>query len=134
MIESYRELLYPLGFLSSMMFGIRVLMQWVNSEMQRKSVVTKGFWKVSLLGNILLMLHSFIQVQFHVCIVQACNAVISWRNLNLMKPAHERASLRNVLIIFFIMATATRHSFLSPGLFPYGWRRRLVQASSNLLA
>lgn len=84
MIEQWRELLYPLGFLSSLAFTFRFFLQWITSEKAKKSVVTAGFWKISIAGNILLFLHSIIQVQFHVCVVQACNAVISWRNLNLM--------------------------------------------------
>jgi lipid-A-disaccharide synthase-like uncharacterized protein len=97
MIESWREFLYPLGFLSSLAFGARFILQWLTSEIERKSVVTKAFWQFSLIGNLLLLIHAFIQVQFHVCLVQACNAIISWRNLDLMHGPSQQSSLRSVL-------------------------------------
>lgn len=98
MIEQWREFLYPLGFLSSIAFTLRFLLQWISSEKAKKSVVTPSFWKISLAGNLLLLFHSFIQMQFHVCIVQACNAVISWRNLNLMGAPNKQWSLLRVIV------------------------------------
>jgi lipid-A-disaccharide synthase len=96
-MEQWRELLYPLGFLSSLAFTLRFLIQWVNSERAKNSVVTASFWRISLAGNLLLLVHSLIQVQFHVCVVQACNAVISWRNLNLMGPPNKQWRLLSVI-------------------------------------
>ncbi len=99
MIEQWRELLYPLGFLSSVAFGARILIQWLKSEATGKSVTPSIFWVLSLCGNILLMLHSLIQAQYHVYIIQVCNAVISWRNLNLLQPPESRTSTRNTIFI-----------------------------------
>jgi lipid-A-disaccharide synthase-like uncharacterized protein len=102
-----REWLYPLGFLSAIAFGGRVLLQWLTSEVKGRSVVMPAFWKLSLAGNLLLALHSFIQIQFHVCLIQACNAVISWRNLNLMQPLEKQISLQQTIkiLVFAILAT-----------------------------
>lgn len=94
MTESIRELLYPLGFLASLTFGGRFLLQWINSEREQKSVVTPLFWKLSLIGNCLLWVHSLIQLQFHVACVQSCNAVISWRNLTLMQRQESAVRIR----------------------------------------
>lgn len=58
-----------------------------------------AFWKLSLCGNILLLIHAVIQIQFHVAIVQTCNAVISWRNLNLMQPLNSQKSTRQTIHI-----------------------------------
>lgn len=101
MTEYWLKLLYPLGFLSSIAFTARFLLQWLQSEKQKKSVVTPVFWKLSLAGNILLLLHSFIQVQIHVCLIQICNAVISWRNLNIMQPPSKQWQLRWVIALLF---------------------------------
>lgn len=100
MFEGMRELLYPLGFVSSLAFSARFLLQWINSEIERKSVVSKGFWHISLLGNLMLLVHSLIQSQFHVCLIQCCNAVISWRNLNLMEPADKQVTFFTVIKMF----------------------------------
>lgn len=98
MTENLREMLYPLGFLSSLAFGGRFLLQWLTSEIERKSIVTKAFWQLSLLGNALLLIHSFIQAQYHICIIQAFNAIISWRNINLMQEKAKQVQLRTVFI------------------------------------
>lgn len=84
MTEDWRALLYSLGFLSSLVFGARFLVQWLDSERKKQSVVTPFFWRLSLLGNCLLLSHVFIQMQLHVFLIQLFNALISWRNLNLM--------------------------------------------------
>lgn len=99
MIDHWREWLYPLGFLSSLLFSSRMLLQWLTSEVKGRSVVMPLFWKLSLCGNLLLAMHSLIQVQFHVCLIQTCNAVISWRNFNLMQPAQQQITLRTTTIL-----------------------------------
>lgn len=96
-MENLRELLYPLGFLSSIAFTLRFLLQWISSEKHQRSMVTPLFWQISFVGNLLLFIHSFIQIQFHVCLVQACNGVIAWRNLNLMSPPDKQYKLLTVV-------------------------------------
>jgi len=98
-MNDWRELLYPLGFLSAIAFSLRMLIQWLSSEAKGKSIVIPLFWKLSLAGNVLLALHAFIQIQFHVCIIQVGNAIISWRNLNLMQGTSKQISLRSTLIL-----------------------------------
>lgn len=116
MIDQWRELLYPLGFLSSLAFTLRFLVQWIQSERVKDSVVTPFFWKISLGGNILLFVHSLIQVQFHVCVVQACNAVISWRNLNLMGPAEKQWGLVRVVSFLGVAIGISSLAFVVQGL------------------
>ncbi len=98
-MDEWRSFLYPLGFLSAFAFGGRFIVQWVQSEKAHKSVIPRSFWQLSLLGNLLLMLHSLIQVQYPICLVQACHAVISWRNLNLLQTQHPPISFRTVGIL-----------------------------------
>ena len=101
MNEEWRVLLYSLGFLASLAFGLRFLIQWMTSERMQKSVVPPIFWKLSLSGNLLLLIHSFIQMQLHVFLIQSCNAVISWRNLNLMQAPERQVSFTTTLKILF---------------------------------
>lgn len=86
MTDFWRLLLYfPLGLAPALFFGSRFIVQWIQSEKLKKSTVTPLFWKLSLAGNTLFMLHYVIQVQYPFALIQATNAVISWRNLNLMR-------------------------------------------------
>lgn len=100
-MDEWRTFLYPLGFLSAFAFGSRFIIQWLQSEKAGRSFVSSSFWYLSLVGNLLSTLHSVIQVQYPVCLVQACNAVISWRNLNLMQTQRPPRSLQTV--IFFLI-------------------------------
>ena len=102
-MEEWRTLLYPLGFLSAIPFTARFLLQWIVSETKRKSVVIKSFCGLSLAGNILLALHSLVQIQYHIFAVQICNGMISWRNLNLMQPCGKQFKLRSVIMSFFMI-------------------------------
>lgn len=121
MSGEWRELLYPLGFLSAIAFSGRMLLQWISSEAKGKSYVMPLFWKLSLSGNLLLAIHAFIQVQLHVCVIQVCNAVISWRNLNLMQPSISRISLRTTIyamlfcVFFTLVAFELQDYFLMHG-------------------
>lgn len=108
MIDAWRELLYPLGFLSSAAFGARALLQWLKSESKKESVTPPAFWYLSLVGNLLLLFHSLVQAQFHVYIVQACNAVISWRNINLMQPREmQLTTKKTVFLLLSMIVSAT---------------------------
>lgn len=109
-MEDLRAILYPLGFLSSIAFGARFILQWIQSEKKRESVVSRAFWQFSLVGNIFLALHAFIQFQYHVCLIQSLNAVISIRNLSLMKET--KVQTRSVVLILCAMATAVTLGFV----------------------
>ena len=113
MMELWREWLYPLGFLSSLAFGGRFLLQWITSEVRQQSTVTRLFWKISLTGNLLLLFHSMIQMQYHVSFFQSCNAVISWRNLNLMQK--QQAKFQPVIVLFVCAVTLTTALFALQG-------------------
>jgi lipid-A-disaccharide synthase-like uncharacterized protein len=119
-VDEWRTFLYPLGFLSALLFGARFIIQWLQSEKAYKSIVPRSFWVLSLLGNLLLMLHSFIQIQVHVCMVQACNAVISWRNLNLMQSKKPAVAFTTVLVFLIGSILLTALAFASQSAF-FSW-------------
>lgn len=125
-MEEWRVFLYPLGFLSALAFSGRFLIQWLQSEKAHQSVVSRSFWRLSLAGNLLLLLHSFIQIQANVAIVQALNGVISWRNLNLMQTKKAPLPLYAVLGLFLFSLVCTCSIFaLQLFFFPSdeGWFR-----------
>lgn len=110
-MEEWRIILYPLGFLSGLAFGARFIVQWIQSEKQGTSLVSPVFWQLSLIGNLLLALHAFIQVQYPICLVQACSAVISWRNLDLMQKRRLPLSFATTCRIFFSSALLVTVAF-----------------------
>ena len=118
-MDDWRILLYPLGFLSGLAFGARFIVQWLQSERAHQSVVTRSFWHLSLLGNLLLLIHSLIQIQAQIGIVQACNAVISWRNLNLIQTKRPPVSFAAVICLLVGSILLTCLAFQLEG----GWFR-----------
>lgn len=124
-MEELRQALYYIGFLSSFAFGSRFILQWVQSERKQESVVSRAFWQFSLAGNLLLALHAFIQVQYHVCLIQSLNAVISIRNLSLMTPGKKQPPLSRVVLILCATATAVTLGFVLQDYFffdtPWNW-------------
>lgn len=116
MTELWREWLYPLGFLSTIAFSSRMLLQWLSSEAKGRSTVMPTFWILSLCGNTLLALHALIQIQFHVCLIQACNGIISWRNFDLMRPTAQQSTFKKTCISLFIAAACVVATFWLQGI------------------
>jgi lipid-A-disaccharide synthase-like uncharacterized protein len=114
-----REALYPIGFVATFLFATRFIVQWAESESKGKSVVTPSFWVISLLGNLALCFHTFIQVQYPFCLIQALNAALAWRNLNLLKS--NKLQLRSFVIILAVVATVITLLFIAQGLFFFGY-------------
>ncbi len=107
MVESWRVFLYPIGFLAQIAFTGRFFLQWLDSERRGKSVVTSTFWQISLFGNLIMYVHSLIQMQFHVCLAQALNGVLAWRNIDLMRAGGPRWTLRSIPWLLAISSLAT---------------------------
>lgn len=128
-MEEWRTFLYPLGFIASLIFGARFLLQWIQSEEAGRSCVNRSFWHLSLAGNCLLALHSFIQIQYPICLAQVCNGLIAWRNLNLMTPRSNQSSFQAVLWGFAALISGVTLAFflqdflLNP---PQAWFRTPV--------
>ena len=92
MQETWRYFFYyALGLAPSLFFGLRFLVQWIDSEKRHKSHVSKLFWYLSFGGNALSALHYFIQLQYVLMILQVVNGFISWRNINLLDGGKKRS-------------------------------------------
>ena len=46
------------GFLAQFVFFLRFLVQWVQSERQKKSVVPISFWYLSIAGSIMILIYA----------------------------------------------------------------------------
>jgi|GEM_PF-201908 len=108
-----KALLYPFGFLASLAFSARFLIQWFQSEKEERSVSSPLFWKFSLLGNILLYVHSIIQVHFPLAAIQILQALLSFRNLNLQTPPSKQISRKKLYRLFVYALLLTSSLFIS---------------------
>lgn len=100
-IEAIRQALYPFGFLSAVPYSLRFLIQWVKSELAGKTVVPKIFWQLTLLGNILLTIHVYIQLYFPLYFLLMLQTVMAWRNLDLMEQ--RRGSFRGTVYALIVV-------------------------------
>ena len=88
------------GFLGQAMFSMRFLVQWLQSERQRRSIIPVAFWYFSILGGITLLAYAiwrqdpvFILGQAAGLVIYARNLYFIWRERSLatQKPAGDGA-------------------------------------------
>lgn len=79
-----------IGFLGQAMFSMRFLIQWLQSERQRRSIIPVAFWYFSLLGGVTLLSYAiyrqdpvFILGQGAGLIIYARNLYFIWREKSL---------------------------------------------------
>ena len=114
MIEEWRAYLYPIGFLANLLFTARFLSQWILSEKKGLSHFSLSFWMISLMGSFLLTLHSLIQLQYPICLIQTCNLVLYWRNWQLTKwPKKCLPSLKTVIFLLFFIVVFISSLFIA---------------------
>ncbi|MCB1149871.1 MAG: lipid-A-disaccharide synthase N-terminal domain-containing protein, partial [Chlamydiia bacterium] len=111
----WRELLYSFGLIANVLFALRFTLQWIGSELKQKSDLPAYFWRISLSANSIMYIHTLIQLQLNVCLIQAVNAILSWRNLDFMKPKGEQAQFKTVVILLLGSVAATFLLFILQG-------------------
>ncbi len=134
-MDEWRNILYPIGFLANLLFALRFLFQWIASEKKTQSYFSLSFWLISLSGSLLLTLHSFIQVQYFVCLIQTCNSILYWRNWQLAQyPKNSLISLKYVCLFLILSVLVMTGAFVIASYFSFGfieWMRVPDFAETN---
>jgi lipid-A-disaccharide synthase-like uncharacterized protein len=80
------------GFAGQGLFMMRFVIQWYQSERQRKSVIPVSFWYFSVLGALVLLVYSVHQKDPVFIFGQLLGVIIYLRNLYLirMERLHSR--------------------------------------------
>ncbi len=78
-------IIYGIGFLAQLLFSARLISQWLLSEKSKKVETPSIFWKLSLLGSILLFIYGYLREDLAIMLGQAVIYVIYIRNLQLQK-------------------------------------------------
>lgn len=136
MNEEWRAYLYPFGFLAQAAFGLRFLVQWIATERKKESVTPLLFWQLSLLGNLILLIHSTLQLYFPMSFVQAINSIMSWRNMNLLGPKEKQLPFSQVVallfagmlsvLLYFGLQSESSSWFSSPDTIHFSWGIHLL--------
>lgn len=76
------------GFLGQALFTLRMVVQWLASEKERRSVIPVAFWWGSLFGGILLCAYFVWRKDIVGIVGQSTGIVVYMRNLILIHRAH----------------------------------------------
>ena len=77
--------LLTLGIISQIVFTFRFVYQWLYSERQKESSLPFGFWMLSLIGSVLILLYAIIRKDPVLFVGHIMGATIYIRNLILLK-------------------------------------------------
>lgn len=72
------------GFTGQACFGARFLVQWLCSELQRKSVVPRLFWYLSVAGGVLVLAYAIHRHEIVFILGETVTLLIFLRNLQLL--------------------------------------------------
>ena len=73
------------GFMGQMFFSARFFLQWVYSEIKKRSIIPVGFWYFSLLGGATLLAYAIYREDPVFIVGQGAGLIIYSRNLILIK-------------------------------------------------
>ena len=73
------------GFLGQLIFGARFFVQWILSEIKKKSYVPTIFWYLSLCGGIVLFIYALHKKDAVFIVGQGVGILIYARNIVLIK-------------------------------------------------
>ena len=73
-----------LGFLGQALFSMRFILQWVQSEREKRSVIPIAFWYFSLAGSVVLLVYAIHRADPVFILGQGAGIVIYLRNLYLI--------------------------------------------------
>lgn len=115
--QAWQQWLYFLGFIANIFFFLRFFIQWLQSEKKKHSYTSMLFWKLSAIGNGLLALHYWIQLQFPLACIQVINLYMAHRNLKISQGTAKTQKLTFHLSIFFFLLTLTLALFILPQIY-----------------
>ena len=81
-----------IGFLGQAMFSMRFLVQWLQSERQRRSIIPVAFWYFSILGGVTLLAYAIYREDPVFILGQGAGLVIYSRNLYFIWQERSRAA------------------------------------------
>jgi lipid-A-disaccharide synthase-like uncharacterized protein len=82
------------GFFGQALFSMRFLVQWVQSERLKRSVIPLAFWYFSLAGGATLLAYAIYRYDPVFMVGQAAGLVVYSRNLLLIARERRAAAVR----------------------------------------
>ena len=84
---------FAVGLLGQIVFGGRFIVQWIASEIKKRSHVPVAFWYISLVGSIILLTYAVHRRDLIFMLGLSLNTLIYIRNLHLIYRHSQKAVL-----------------------------------------
>ncbi|RAP33969.1 hypothetical protein DID80_07670 [Candidatus Marinamargulisbacteria bacterium SCGC AAA071-K20] len=84
MKASSESLWLLVGFIGQAIFGARFVVQWIYSEIKKKSVIPESFWHLSIIGSLVLLSYAIYRKDPIFILGFSLNLLIYFRNLYLI--------------------------------------------------
>lgn len=82
------------GFFGQFLFSMRFLIQWIASEIKKKSVIPTAFWYFSLGGSLVLLSYAIYRKDPVFIVGQSLGFIVYSRNLILIARHRELKTIR----------------------------------------
>ena len=92
-------LIYSIGFLAQILFAGRLITQWFLSERSKKVETPSLFWKLSLIGSILMFMYGYLREDAAIMLGQMLIYTVYIRNLQLQNKWSGSNSFLKVIYI-----------------------------------
>ena len=73
------------GILGQVFFSLRFIIQWIQSEKSKKSVIPYSFWIYSIVGSTILLVYAIKRADPVFILGQSAGLLIYARNIHLIK-------------------------------------------------
>ena len=73
------------GFAGQFMFTMRFLVQWIQTERKRKSVIPTAFWYFSIAGGLTLLAYALYRADPVFILGQGAGLIVYLRNLHFIR-------------------------------------------------
>lgn len=93
--------IYIIGFAAQILFSFRTIIQWIISEKNKKVVTPSIFWKLSLIGSILMFVYGYFRHDFAIMLGQSLTYFIYIRNLHLQQEWKKLPQFFRIFLILF---------------------------------
>ena len=81
--------LLALGSIAQIIFTFRFIYQWIYSERKKESVLPAGFWLLSLIGALLILVYAVLRKDPVLLIGHLFGSIIYFRNLMILRKQHD---------------------------------------------
>ena len=90
-MQEYDPFWLGIGFIGQALFSMRFLVQWLQSERVRRSVIPDAFWYFSVAGGVTLLAYAIHRLDPVFIVGQSAGLFVYFRNLHFILKSRSSA-------------------------------------------